>query len=172
MTPAIYGDVFDRLERDNVRYVVISGIAVVLHGYIRPVADLDIVIDATPHEARTAMRALTLAGFVPSIPLPLSALTVLRMFDSTQREIDVFVRYRIPFDELWAGSERVRVGASTARVAAFEHLLRAKRINGRPHDLLDIEGLLALKLPGGNRITNVPGHVREHDEDGGKNSRP
>ncbi len=147
-TPASYGDVFDRLERDHVRYVVVSGMAVVLHGYIRPVADLDIVIDAASHEAHKAMHALTLTGFVPSIPLPLSVLTVLRMFDSTQREVDVFVRYCIPFDELWASSECVRVGASTARVMSLEHLLRAKRIHGRPHDLLDIEGLLALKAPG------------------------
>ncbi len=147
-TPAIYADVFDRLERDHVRYVVVSGMAVVLHGYIRSVADLDIVIDAAPHEAQKAMHALTLTGFVPSIPLPLSALTVLRMFDSAQREVDVFVRYHIAFDELWASSEHVRAGASTARVISLEHLLRAKRITGRPHDLLDIEGLLALKAPG------------------------
>ena len=162
----IYGDVFDRLERDNVRYVVVSGIAVVLHGYIRPVADLDIVIDAAPHEAQRAMHVLTLAGFVPSIPLPLSALTVLRMFDPAQREIDVFVRYRIPFDELWASSERVRVGASTsiARVASLEHLLRAKRIDGRPHDVLDIAGLLALEVPGRNRITDAPVDAGERDE--------
>jgi hypothetical protein len=122
--------------------------AVVLHGYIRPVADLDIVIDAAPHEAHKAMQALALTGFVPSIPLPLSVLTVLRMFDAAQREVDVFVRYHIPFDELWASSELVPVGASTARVISLEHLLRAKRITGRPHDLLDIEGLLALKAPG------------------------
>lgn len=147
MTPAIYADVFDRLERANVRYVVVSGIAVVLHGHIRPVADLDMVIDAASHEARSAMHALMLAGFVPSIPLPLSALTVLRMFDPVQREIDVFVRYHIPFAELWESSERVRVSAGTARVASLEHLLRAKRITGRPHDLLDIEGLLALEVP-------------------------
>jgi hypothetical protein len=147
-TPASYGDVFERLEQDHIRYVVVSGSAVVLHGYIRAIADLDIVIDAAPHEAHKAMHALTLTGFVPSIPLPLSVLTVLRMFDAAQREVDVFVRYHIPFDELWASSERVRVGAGTARVISLEHLLRAKRITGRPHDLLDIEGLLALKAPG------------------------
>ena len=163
-TPVTYGDIFDGLERDNVRYVVVSGIAVVLHGYIRPVADLDIVVDAAPHEARRAMHVLTLAGFVPSIPLPLSALTVLRMFDPAQREIDVFVRYCIPFDELWASSERVRVGASIARVASLEHLLRAKRFNGRPHDLLDIAGLLALEVPGRNRITDAPVDAGERDE--------
>jgi hypothetical protein len=165
-TPVTYGGVFDRLERDHVRYVVVGGIAVVLHGYIRPVADLDIVVDAAPDEARRAMRALTLAGFVPSIPLPLSAVTVLRMFDPAQREVDVFVRYCIPFDELWASSERVRVrvGAGIARVASLEHLLRAKRFNGRPHDLLDIAGLLALEVPDRDRITDASVDAGERDE--------
>lgn len=143
-TPEIYCDVFERLERDAVRYVVISGVAVVLHGHVRPVADLDIVVDPAPEEAGRAMSALARGGFAPSIPLPLSMVSVLRTFDHLQREVDVFVRYHVPFDDLWAGSERVGVGDGVARVASLEHLLRAKRINGRPHDLLDIAGLLAL----------------------------
>ena len=144
-TPESYGDVFDRLEGADVSYVVISGVAVVLHGHVRPIADLDIVIAPAPDEAQRALDALMLAGFVPSIPLPLSLLTVLRMFDHSQRELDLFVRYHIPFNELWAGSKQMRVGNSVARIASLEHLLRTKRITGRPHDLLDIEGLLALE---------------------------
>ena len=144
-TPEIYCDVFDWLEHNDVRYAVISGVAVVLHGHVRPIADLDIVVDPAPEEANRALRALTGKGFVPSIPLPLSMLSVLRMFDQSQREVDVFVRYHIPFNELWDSSVRVRVRDSIARVVSLEHLLRAKRITGRPHDLLDLEGLLALK---------------------------
>jgi hypothetical protein len=143
-TPETYSDVFGRLERDGVRYAVISGVAVVLHGHVRPVADLDVVIDPAPGEAERALRALAGCGFVPSIPLPLSMLTVLRMFDRSQREVDVFVRYHIPFDLLWANSRHMRVGDGVARVVSLDHLLQAKRINGRPHDLSDIAGLLAL----------------------------
>jgi hypothetical protein len=142
-TPLTYSDVFDRLEQEGVRYVVISGVAVVLHGHVRPIIDLDLVIDAAPDEANRALCALAHSGFAPSLPLPLSMLSVLRMFDQSQREVDVFVRYHIPFNDLWAGSERVRVGDSTVRVVSLKHLLQAKRINGRPHDLTDIEGLLA-----------------------------
>ncbi len=145
-TPEIYCDVFDRLERESVRYAVISGVAVVLHGYLRPIFDLDIVIDPAPDEASRALRVLASNGFVSSLPIPLSMVSVMRMFDRSQREVDVFVRYHIPFDELWKGSQHMRVGeSSVARVISLEHLLRAKRINGRPHDLLDIEGLLALE---------------------------
>lgn len=147
--PATYIEVFDRLERDNIRYVVIGGVAVVLHGYVRPVADLDMAVDPAPREASRVMHALALAGFAPSLPLPLSLLTVMRMFDSSGLEIDVFVRPHVPFDELWSKSERVKVGeSSVARITSLEHLLRAKRIDGRPRDLLDIEGLLALEVHG------------------------
>jgi hypothetical protein len=114
-TPETYRDVFDRLEHEAVRYVVLSGIAVVLHGYVRPIADLDIAIDSAPDEAARALRALACTGFVPSLLLPLSMLSVLRMFDAAGREVDVFARYYIPFDELWAGSEHRRLGGGVAR---------------------------------------------------------
>ena len=141
----MFGDVFEALERHSVPYVIVSGAAVVLQGHVRPIFDLDIVIASTPEEQDRALQTLMGAGFVPSIPVPLSMLTVLRMFDQSAREIDVFVKYHIPFNELWASSQQIRVGDCMARVASLEHLLRAKRITGRPHDLMDVEGLLAIQ---------------------------
>ena len=145
VTPATFSDVFEVLERSNVPFVVVSGVAVVLHGYVRPLADLDLVISALPGEPERAQYALMLAGFVPSIPVPLHMLRVLRMFDQSQREVDVFVRYQIPFDELCAGSETMTIGRVTARVASLEQVVRVKRMTGRPHDLEDIEALTLLK---------------------------
>lgn len=145
LTIESYSDVFDGLEREHARYVIVSGVAVVLHGHARPIADLDIVIDPKPEESARVMRVLSTLGFIASIPLPLSMVTVLRMFDHSRREVDIFVRYSIPFEELLAGSKLVGIdNSSAARVISLEHLLRAKRTNGRPHDLLDIRELLAL----------------------------
>jgi len=125
LTPESFSDVFERLER--VRYVVVGGVAAALHGPARPVGDLDIVVDPAPEEAERAACALAAAGFVPSVQLPLSQLTVLRMFDASGREVDVFARYPVPFEELWAGARRVGVGETSVRVASPEHLLRAQR---------------------------------------------
>ncbi len=143
MTPADYCDVFEALNRNSVQCVVVSGVAVVLHGHTRPVFDLDIVIGPTADEQNRALETLMRAGFVPSIPVPMHMLTVLRMFDQSEREIDVFAKYHIPFNELWADSEERRIGDQLARVASLEHLLRAKRTIGREHDLLDVKALLA-----------------------------
>jgi hypothetical protein len=145
VTPIDFADVFEALDRNSVQYVVVSGVAVVLHGHIRPIFDLDMVIAATPEEQNRAVETLMRAGFVPSIPVPLDMLTVLRMFDQSEREIDVFARYHIPFNKLWASSQQRRVGDQLVRVISFEHLLKAKRTTGREHDLMDIDALLALQ---------------------------
>jgi hypothetical protein len=142
LAPGAYEDVFAALERARVRYVVVGGVAVVLRGHVRPIADLDLVIDRDPPAADHAMGSLGALGFFPSIPLPLSMLTVLRLFDRSQREIDVFVRYPIPFEDLWVASSLLRVGDGVARVASRDDVLRVKRLTGRPLDLLDVEELL------------------------------
>jgi hypothetical protein len=144
-SPETFTDVLEVLESKRARYVVVSGFAVVMHGHARPIDDLDIVVDPTPDEAQRCMHALALAGFVPSIPLPLHLVTVIRMFDRFSREVDVFVRYSISFEELWSCAESVKVGSQTTRIASLEHLIRAKRLNGRPHDLSDIEGLTRVR---------------------------
>jgi hypothetical protein len=156
MIPSWCLEVCNRLEQADVRYVAVSGTAVVLHGFMRPSADLDVVINGAPDEVIRAMNALMCAGFMPSLPLPMSAVTVMRMFDSSQREVDVFVRYAVPFEELWTSSEKVQVNDSVVRVMSLDHLLRVKRVSARPHDLIDIDGLLKLEK---NRSTN-PGALR------------
>ncbi len=133
-TPETFCDVIEVLNRENVRYVVVGSVAVVLHGADHDVTDLDIVVDPSPNEAQRCMHALALAGFMPSIPLPLPVhlLTVVRLFDQLGREIDVFVRSENLFKELWFTSKLVQVGSHAARIAGQEQILRMKRIyNGR-----------------------------------------
>lgn len=144
-SPETFCDVLEHLNRENVRYVVVSGFAVVMHGHKRDIVDLDVVIDPSPREAQHCMHALALAGFMPSIPLPLEMVSVLRLFDPLSREIDVFVRYHIPFEELWANSESVKVGNQMVRIAALEHVVQVKQTLSRPHDLADIEALMRMK---------------------------
>ena len=127
----IYEDVFERLEREGVAYVVVGGVALVLHGFDRPTADLDLVVDCAGDGAERATRALAGAGFFPTVPLPLSALTVLRMLDRGGRQVDVFARFLVPFAELLAGSTQVLVGATPVRVASLEHMARVLRLGAQ-----------------------------------------
>lgn len=133
-TPETFCDVIEVLNRENVRYVIVGSVAVVLHGSHGEVGDLDIVVDPSPIEAQRCIHALVLAGFMPSIPLPLPVhlLTVVRLFDQSAREIDVFVRSDNLFKELWVTSELMQVGNQIARIAGQEQIRRMKRIYNEP----------------------------------------
>ena len=140
-SPEDFCDVFEELRAAGVPYVVVGGVAVVLHGYQRSVLDLDISVSSNPHDANLTMQALMMRGFVPSIPLPLNMVSVLRMFDGSGREVDLVVRALVPFDELWPDSIEMPVGNTVARVASLSKLIRAKQLRNRPDDIEDIERL-------------------------------
>jgi len=139
--PEDYCDVFEELKRAGAPYVVVGGVAVVLHGHERPVSDLDIAVSSNPQHANITMQALLMRGFVSSVPLPLNMVTVLRLFDASGREVDVFVRFAVPFNELWSDSMEVAVGKTVARVASVAHLIRARGGHARADDLEHLETL-------------------------------
>jgi hypothetical protein len=139
-----YLDVIEALDAAGVRYVVVGGVAMVLRGCRRETADLDLVIDGAPGPAERALHAFLATGFVPTLPLPLGDMVVMRLLDGGGREVDAFARFAVPFKELWAASELVPCGGIAVRVASVAHLVAEKRRSGRAPDLRDAELLETL----------------------------
>ncbi len=159
---SLFGPFFQQLEQEHVRYVVIGGLAMLLHGYARLTADIDLVLDLEPAAARHGMEVLVGLGLRPRAPVdPLlfadpavrrewiedKGLRVFSLWDpaSPLLEIDLFVEHPIPFAELWQESALVDAGVARIRVVSLRHLIALKRLAGRPQDQLDIEALEALQ---------------------------
>ncbi|MCA1845773.1 MAG: type II toxin-antitoxin system VapC family toxin [Actinomycetota bacterium] len=66
-----FEDTIAALNRSDVRYVVVGGLAVVLHGHVRLTVDLDLAVDLEPREARRAVDVLTAIGLTPAAPVDL-----------------------------------------------------------------------------------------------------
>src|SRR5213594_618068 len=66
---AIFEPIFDALNQNQVRYVVVGGVAVVLHGHARLTADLDLAVDLSPEEARKAVDTLRGLDLIPTVPV-------------------------------------------------------------------------------------------------------
>ncbi len=149
---------FRLLGAASVRYVVVGGVATILHGVDRLTADIDLVLDLTPESAKAAMKTLIDAGYRPGIPVdPMQfaiaevrerwihekSIQVLNFWDTTasRPSVDVFVKDVIPFGDLWRDSQEVDYLGQPVRVACIEHLIRMKAIANRPRDLQDIERL-------------------------------
>lgn len=154
-------EVLAALSSADVRFVVVGGVAVVLHGHPRLTADLDLVIDLEVGPAHRAMVVLTGLGLVPRLPVPASAFADpatrsrwvaernLMVFTLTEPggmlEVDLFARSPLPFDALWSQALTVLVGETEVRIAALDDLIAMKRDAGRPQDLADITALEALR---------------------------
>jgi hypothetical protein len=155
---ALFEPVFDALNRADVRYVVVGGVAVVLHGFARLTGDVDLAIDLRPPEARKAVEAFARLGLRPRLPVdPLQFadatvraswvrdrhMRVFTFLDPTNPMllVDCFAEDVLPFDGLWERSEVMPLASTTVRVASIADLIALKRLAGRPQDEQDIEAL-------------------------------
>ena len=158
----LFEDFFRTLNQNGVRYVVVGGLAVVLHGHPRMTADIDLVVDLEPSAARLAIQTLTKMGLRPRVPVNAEefadasrrqdwieerGMTVFNLYDPDDplRSVDLFVESPIPFDQLWSRSERIGLPGGNVRVASIDDLIAMKKETGRPLDHADIEALEAIR---------------------------
>lgn len=149
------------LEADGVRYLVVGGVAVVLHGHLRTTADLDLVVQLDPDNARRAIGALSRLGYRARAPVPAEAfadasaraawkdekgLTVFSLWSDRfpALEVDLFVEEPFAFDEAYARAARVPLDTTTVSVVSMADLIALKEAAGRPVDLSDVEALRAI----------------------------
>lgn len=150
------------LQAAEVRYLIVGGLAVVLHGHLRTTLDLDLVIQLDEPNVARALSALGELGYEPTVPVPMSQfadpavrqdwvqnrnMIVFSLWhpESPTFKIDLFVTEPFDFETVYARSKRVNLGHTQATVVALEDLIALKRDAGRPQDLADIEALHAVR---------------------------
>lgn len=153
--------IFEELEKESVRYLVVGGVAVVLHGHPRFTANLDLILDLESSNVRAALKALKRLGYQPRAPVPFDefsdpirrkawveekSLSVFALWspELPATEVDLFVEEPLPFEEAFRRAIRANLSGLQVRVASLEDLVSLKRRAGRPKDLEDIVALQAL----------------------------
>lgn len=156
-----YESLLRRLGRENIRFVVAGGMAVVLHGVLRMTLDLDLIVDLEPGNLDVFLDVMEDLGYRPRVPLDPQMLKDEKMRREWKEErgmlvftfihpqhhlaaVDLFVEEPLPFDELIRDSVRMEAGDMILPIISVGHLIRLKEIAGRPQDLRDIEALRAL----------------------------
>lgn len=139
----------------GVDFVVIGGMAAVVHGSPRMTQDLDVSFAVDPANLKVLGDALVALGArlrgvpddVPFVPdgRTLRAVDVLTL-DTDGGALDVLARPSgaPPYAELRRGADRYELGGFAVLVASIPHLIAMKRTAGRLKDLADIAELEAI----------------------------
>ena len=156
-----YEVVFAALQRSGVRYLVVGGVAVVLHGHPRFTADLDLVLALDAANVRAALAALAELGYRPRAPVPAEdfadpgkradwirnkSMIVFSLASPAHpmTEVDLFVEEPFSFEEAYRRAVWADLGEVRVAVASIADLVDMKRRAGRPQDLEDVSHLEAI----------------------------
>ena len=147
------------LNAAEVEYLIVRGLAVNAHGYVRLTRDVDIVLELDSDNVRRGLNALFEIGYKMSIPAKpedfanpqtredwrrnKGMITLKLWSDEHQRTpVDIFVYEPFDFAKERSIAPPLEVCPGLpAHVVSLETLLKMKREANRPQDLADIDEL-------------------------------
>ena len=134
------------LNAGGVRYVVVGGFALALHGAIRATKDVDVLIEPTLENARRALEAL--AGLSYGVARELDPATVITkpitIIGDDPRVDLLTLAWSVRYADAEPTMLRLRIEDVEVPVADLDTLIRSKS-TGRLQDRADVETLETLK---------------------------
>ena len=155
-------DIFDEdilllwkcLHQNDVRYIMIGGFAINLHGYSRATKDIDIWIEDTLNNRKKLRTALKEQGSGDYEPIERMQFIPgwtdfqLNMGFKLDVMVDVKGLDDIGFEECFKYAIVAEIENVPIRFLHYNHLITCKKAAGRPRDLLDIEELEKIRKAG------------------------
>ncbi len=158
-----YETILTALHRSEMRYLVVGGLAVNLHGIPRLTVDLDIIIDLSDENIRIFLATVKTAGYKPKLPVnPDDLLDVKKRYvwikernliaftfvkeASNSEELDVVLDYPMKFEDAYKNRVVLETENYEIPLIAIDDLQAMKLNTGRAQDESDIEMLGRVKL--------------------------
>lgn len=143
-----FQEFIELLGRNNVRYLIVGGYAVGLHGFPRYTGDIDVFVAVSEKNARLVLKTFSDFGFAD---------LGLTQKDFLEEEIVVEIGREplkiqvltgidgVTFDECWEERKEVLLSGLEVPFIGIECLLRNKEASPRAKDKIDLEELKRVK---------------------------
>jgi hypothetical protein len=135
-----FRDMLSALSAEGVDYMIVGAYAMAAHGRPRATGDMDVLVRPSPENAARVMRALNRFG-APLMDLTekdLATPGTVFQIGLPPRRIDIMNEIDgVTFEEVWEGRVTREIEGLSLPVISRQHLLRNKRIAGRPKDQAD-----------------------------------
>lgn len=157
-----YERVFRELNKNRVKYLVIGGVALNLHGVPRATADLDLAVEIEKKNLEKIAAVLKKIGFKPRVPVKIEDFSNPKNIETWHKEkkmhvftfwnpkksfeeIDILIKCPIEFKELDKAKRVVRAKYINIPIVSVDHLIKLKEMSGRKQDEADVEALKKIK---------------------------
>ena len=157
-----YLDLLAALDRFGVRYVLVGGLALNLHGVERATMDVDLAVALDSENLLSLIEAAKALGLVPIAPIRIEDIADpamrsawiatkhliavgLRSSTPGRPTVGVLVVETVPFESLYLRREVRQVSGVAVHVVSIDDLIAMKRAAGRQQDLADIRALEQVK---------------------------
>ena len=154
----IYADILKALNKNKINYAVAGGVAVVLHGYTRFTADLDLIVELKEGNLEKFFDTMHNLGYRPKVPVTKEEfkdkhklqvwidkknMLVFSFFNLKDhlKIVDMFVTEPIKFSEIKNSLEKIKINNLTVPTIGIRQLRELKLLASRPQDLIDINNL-------------------------------
>jgi hypothetical protein len=158
-----YLDLFRELQAGHVRYLLVGGVAVNLHGAERMTMDVDLMIAQDADNLPRFVAVARKLRLKPNLPVTLEQFSDAATLEAWVREkhmlafqlrspeleapsIDILVNPVVRFEPAYARRVRMEVQGVEISLAAVEDLVALKQGTGRAIDQSDINALHRLQM--------------------------
>lgn len=139
------------LNGQGVKYLVIGGYAVAVHGYVRATGDLDVFVELAEENIHRLMAVLKDFGFdttVVSKEVLLTRGKIIR-FGVPPLRLEIMNEISgVEFSACYPKRVTEQIGSIAVPFIDLENLIRNKQASGRPKDLADVAELTRGGPPG------------------------
>ena len=140
------------LQDAGVRYALVGGYAVALHGAVRGTVDIDFVVNWDHKSLAGAEKALNRIGLVSRLPISADDLFQYRQEYIENRNLTAWNFYNpqdlseqvdiiITYDLKRIKTIQIQTADGPVRILPLRELIKMKRASGRPQDLEDVKAL-------------------------------
>ncbi|MDF1525932.1 MAG: DUF6036 family nucleotidyltransferase [bacterium] len=154
----LYRNLFNTLNKQTVRYLVVGGVAVNLHGIERATGDIDLMIDLEQENVSKFLETVRELGLKPKIPVKLDefadsykrkawredkGMLVFPLYDPEHPYflLDVMTEPPVDFDTVYGDRQEIDFGGTPVATASINTLIEMKKDTGRPQDEADVSHL-------------------------------
>lgn len=158
----IFEQIFKALNKESVKYIVVGGVAVNLHGYSRFTGDMDILLLLEQENLEKMNKVMKSLGYSERLPVSILELKNKENVRKWLKEknmmafsfnppkdnplqIDIIIEESLRFDVLKKNKVVKLISGVRIPVVSIEDLITMKKKANRDQDIMDLKALIELK---------------------------